>query len=100
MKKLLAILVLMVSMVLLVGCQAKEPDILVIEVDKDFQDYDYAIGEVIDRKYSFVNKTYTYTIRLENGEIGEVVSSKLFSLLERVLVIEYEENNVILVDLS
>ena len=96
MKKLLIALVVLLG---ISGCQ-KQPDILVVEVDKDFQDYDYAIGEVTYRSYSFVNKQYTYTIELENGEIGKVESKDLFSLGEKVLVIEYEENKVILVDLS
>ena len=97
MKKLLVLIVL-VALIGLSGCH-KQPDIIVVEVDKDFQDYDYAVGEVVNRTYSYVNKTYTYTIEID-GEIGEVESKDLFSLGEKVLVIEYEENKAILIDLS
>lgn len=98
MKKLL-VLIALVVLLGLSGCH-KQPDIIVVEVDKDFQDYDYTIGEVVNRTYSFVNKTYTYTIRLENSEIGEVKTKDLFSIGEKVLVIEYDDNKIILVDLS
>lgn len=100
MRKLLAVLVLMVSMVLLVGCQAKQPDILVIEVDKEFQDYDYMVGEILTRNISIPNKGYKYTIELEDGQTGEVYSDELFSIGEKVLVIEYDEGKAILIDLD
>lgn len=51
------------------------------------------------RNKSIGKKGYIYTIELEN-ETGEVYSDKLFSIDEKVLIIEYEENKVILIDLD
>lgn len=99
MKKLLAIFVLMVSMGSLVGCQQKQPNIIVVKVEKDFNEYDYAIGEILTRNRSIGNKGYKYTIELEE-QTGEVYSDKLFSVGEKVLVIEYEEGKAILIDLD
>lgn len=98
MKKILAVLVLMVSAVSLIGCQ-KQPDIVVVKIEKDFNEYDYAIGKILTRNKSIGEKGYIYTIELEN-ETGEVYSDKLFSKGEKVLIIEYEEDKVILIDLD
>lgn len=100
MKKLLVVLVLMISLILLGGCQAKQPNIIVVEVEKDFNEYDYIVGEVLTRNISIQTKGFKYTLKLENGEIGEVYSEELFSIGENVLVIEYEEGKLILIDLS
>ncbi len=99
MKKLLAVLVLMVNMVALVGCQQKQPEIIVVKVEKDFNEYDYAIGKILTRNRSIGNKGYKYTIELED-QTGEVYSDGLFSIGEKVLIIEYEEDKVILIDLD
>ena len=99
MKKLLAVLVLMVSMGALVGCQQKQPEIIVVKVEKDFNEYDYMIGEVLTRNRRIANKDYKYTIELD-GQTGEVYSDGLFSIGEKVLVIEYEEGKAILIDLD
>ena len=99
MNKLLVVLVLMVSMGALVGCQQKQPDIIVVKVEKDFNEYDYAIGKILTRNIRVANKDYKYTVELEN-ETGEVYSDQLFSIGEKVLIIEYAEDKVILIDLD
>lgn len=99
MKKILTILILMVSTLALIGCQQKEPNIIVVKVEKDFNEYDYAIGKILTRNVSIGKKGYIYTVELEN-ETGEVYSDELFSVNEKVLIIEYEEDKVILIDLD
>ncbi len=91
MKKLLLIIFLSAVTLFLVGCANTTSD------EEILQQYDFCLGTIKER--SNTDDGYTYAVEVKN-EIGLIKSNKLFSIGDIVLLVEYEENKSIIIDLD
>lgn len=90
MKKLLIIFLIIVTL-FLVSCANTTSD------EEILQQYDFCLGTIKERNN--VDDGYIYAIEVKN-EIGLIKSNKLFSVGDIVLLVEYEENKSLLIDLD
>ena len=99
MRKLVALIVVLVLGFILIGCEQEEATLSDEEVIVVLDSMDYLVVDVVERRT--VENGYEYII-VEHGQtigVSEwIYSDELFSVGEMILAIEYVEGSVLLYD--